>query len=101
MRFRSRKAEARYRERRKLVTAKLQQHPICERCGSNPSVDVHEIVRRSQWADGILHDANTRALCRSCHIWIGLHPAEATAEGWSAPSWRRADYMDDEEGNPE
>ena len=34
MRFRSKKREALYRERRPLVALLLEEHPICQRCGS-------------------------------------------------------------------
>ena len=101
MRFRSRKREAVYRERRKLVADLLTQYPICQRCGTNPSVDVHELIRRSQWRDGILNPANCRAVCRSCHIWIGMHPRQATEEGWSVPSWQRDRFTQEWEGQPE
>ena len=36
MRFRSKKREALYRERRPLVALLLEEHPICQRCGTTP-----------------------------------------------------------------
>jgi len=86
MRFRSRKREALYRIRRPLVAALLVERPICERCAMNPSVDVHEIKTRAR-GGSIVSVSNCKAVCRSCHIWIGLNPAKATEEGWLRHSW--------------
>ena len=88
MRFRSKKREALYRQRRPLVALLLEEHPICQRCGSNPSVDVHEVVSRAR-GGSILDRRNCVVICRSCHIWIGLNPAKATEEGWLKQSWQR------------
>ena len=94
VRFRSKKREVVYRERRPLVEQMLAEYPICQRCGTNPSDDVHEVVSRARWgsAEALLHRANLRCLCRSCHTWITMHPAEAEAEGLSAHSWERDRY---------
>lgn len=91
IRFRSKKREAVYRQRRPLVAQLLADHPICERCGSNPSQDVHEIVSRARGGD-ILDPANLRCLCRSCHTWITLNPHASYVEGFSAHSWERDEY---------
>jgi 5-methylcytosine-specific restriction endonuclease McrA len=88
MRFRSKKRERLYRERRPLIALLLEEHPICQRCGTNPSVDVHEVVSRAR-GGSIVERSNLRCLCRSCHTWIGLNPAKATEEGWSKHSWQR------------
>ena len=88
MRFRSRKREAIYRQRRPLVAALLAERPICERCGSNPSDDVHEVVSRAR-GGSILDRSNLVCLCRSCHTWLTLNPAAAEREGFSAHSWDR------------
>ena len=100
MRFRSKKSEALYRERRPLVAALLAERPICERCGMNPSVDVHEIVSRAR-GGSIVDRANLACLCRGCHTFITEHPALAEREGFSAPSWDRSKYTTDTEGMPE
>ena len=100
MRFRSRKREAMYRQRRPLVAALLAERPICERCGTNPSDDVHEVLSRAR-GGSILSESNCVAVCRSCHIWIGLNPAKATEEGWLAHSWDRDRWTTEREGMPE
>lgn len=100
MRFRSRKREAIYRQRRPLVAALLAERPICERCGTNPSDDVHEVVSRAR-GGSILDSRNLVCLCRSCHTWLTDHPAQAEAEGFSAHSWDRDRYTSTWEGMPE
>lgn len=99
MRFRSKKRERQYRQRRTLVEQILDERPVCERCSAARSTDVHEVIRRSQWSAGILVTENLRALCRPCHTWITEHPKLAVEEGWSAWSWDR--YLFDQEGRPE
>lgn len=99
MRFRSKKRERQYRQRRTLVEQILDERPVCERCSAARSTDVHEVIRRSQWSAGILVSENLRALCRRCHIWVTEHPKQAVDEGWSAWSWDR--YLFDQEGRPE
>ena len=100
MRFRSKKRERLYRQRRTLVVQLLDKWPICQRCGTNPSQDIHEVVRRSQ-GGSILDEANLRALCRLCHTWVTEHPKQAEEEGLSAPSWQRDRYTTAWEGMPE
>ena len=99
MRFRSKKRERQYRQRRTLVEQILDERPVCQRCSAARSTDVHEVIRRSQWSAGILVTENLRALCRRCHIWVTEHPKQAVEEGWSAWSWDR--YLFDQEGRPE
>lgn len=86
LRARSKKTEALYRIRRSLVAALLAERPVCERCGSARSTDVHEPQMRSRGAD-ITDPTQCVCLCRACHRWIHDHPAAATAEGWLIPSW--------------
>jgi hypothetical protein len=100
MRFMSKKRAKRAKERRTLVERVLDDRPICERCSMNPSTDVHEVIRRSQWRDGIYVMDNLRALCRRCHRWITEHPQAAHDEGFSAWSWERDKYLSDEDGRP-
>ena len=98
MRQRSQKQEALYEKRRPFVARILRERPLCEACpvyarisGSAtyvryPSLDVHELVRRSQGGD-ILDDRNVLAVCRRCHDQIGRRPAEAEQLGLALPSW--------------
>lgn len=101
MRHRSAKKEAEYRERRPLVARLLGERPWCEACPvfaahdgkrtyvRRPSVDVHELVRRSQ-GGSILDEANLLCVCRECHRRIGNHPQLAfdlglARHGWDTP----------------
>lgn len=101
MRFMSRKRARRAPQRRTLTIQLLDEFPICQRCGTNPSTDVHEVIRRSQWAEGIYVKENLRALCRLCHRWITEHPQAAVDEGWAAWSWQRDHYLSADESRPE
>lgn len=88
MRHRSKKKEAEYRLRRPLVEKLLGEKPHCEACPvfaeydglvtyiRRMSVDVHEIVRRSQ-GGSILDESNLMCVCRPCHNRIGNYPALA------------------------
>lgn len=85
MRYRSPKKEAEYRLRRPLVARLLEERPLCEACPvfaehdekpvyrRNTSMDVHELVRRSQ-GGSILDEANLMCVCRPCHTRIGNNP---------------------------
>lgn len=85
MRYRSPKKEAEYRLRRPLVARLLEERPLCEACPvfaehdekpvyrRNASMDVHELVRRSQ-GGSILDEANLMCVCRPCHTRIGNNP---------------------------
>ena len=86
MRFRSKKMEAAYRQRRSLVAQMLDEKPVCERCDSARSTDIHEVVSRAR-GGSILDPANLVALCRQCHSFITQNPLVAHAEGWSKHSW--------------
>ena len=100
MRFRSKKREAIYRKRRPLVEQLLAERSICERCGTNPSREIHEVVTRAR-GGSILDPANCRALCRRCHAWVTEHPKQAHEEGLMRHSWERDRYTRDIEGMPE
>ena len=96
MRGRSKKKQAVYAHMRiPLVKQMLADNPICVRCGTNPSVDVHEIVSRAR-GGSITDPLNLVCLCRLCHGWVTTHPKEAEAEGWSAHSWERDQYTTEE-----
>lgn len=57
----------------------------------NASVDVHELIRRSQ-GGSILDIDNLLAVCRPCHQRIGNHPSLAFELGLSKHGWEgRAD----------
>ena len=88
MRFRSKKMARLYVDRRALVVRILDEFPICQRCGSNPSQDCHEVLSRAR-GGSITDPENIRALCRRCHVWVTEHPREATDEGWLRNSWDR------------
>lgn len=88
MRFRSRKTEVTYRQRRKLVASLLTERPYCQRCYAARSTEVHELLSRAR-GGSILDPANCVALCHACHAWITTNPAEATADGWLKNSWER------------
>lgn len=89
LRQRSKKQEAKYRIRRPLVARLLAERPVCERCHSARSTDVHEPRMRSRGAD-ITDPRQCVCLCRDCHNWTHANPAEATTEGWLVPSWEVA-----------
>lgn len=86
LKHRSKKQEAKYVVRRVLVAELLAERPVCERCDSARSTDVHEPGMRSRGAD-ICDPDQCVCLCWPCHRWIHDHPAEATAEGWMVASW--------------
>lgn len=100
MRHRSKKKEAEYRLRRPLVERLLQERFYCEACPvfakhderisytRNQSVDVHEIVRRSQ-GGSILDEDNLLCVCRPCHQRIGNYPALAFELGLAKHGWER------------
>ena len=98
MRYRSAKKEAEYRLRRPLVKKLLEQYPYCQACkvfaehdgkvvfSQNQSVDIHELVRRSQ-GGSILDESNLMAVCRPCHNRIGRYPQLAFDLGLSRHHW--------------
>lgn len=95
---RSKKTEKVYVERRKIVAEMLSKFPLCFACPvfaqhdglstfiHRPSVDVHELVRRSQ-GGSILEDENLVTVCRQCHTRIGNEPALAFSLGLAKHSW--------------
>jgi 5-methylcytosine-specific restriction endonuclease McrA len=107
MRHRSKKKEAEYRLRRPLVARLLEERPFCEACPvfakhdekvtyiRRPSVDIHEIVRRSQ-GGSILKESNLLAVCRDCHRRIGNHPQLAFDLGLAKPGWTLNQKNDDD-----
>jgi 5-methylcytosine-specific restriction endonuclease McrA len=100
MRYRSKKKEKEYRQRRPLVQKLLEERPWCEACGKfaehdglsvykrNRSQDIHEIIRRSQ-GGSILDESNLMAVCRPCHTRIGNNPQLAFELGLAKHGWER------------
>lgn len=100
MRRRSKKMEAVYVERRKLVEKVLSEQQWCQACPvfakhdelvtykRNKSCDLHELVRRSQ-GGSITDESNVMAVCRKCHNRIGNHPALAFELGLAKHGWER------------
>jgi 5-methylcytosine-specific restriction endonuclease McrA len=95
---RSQKTEETYVERRKIVARMLSDFPLCFACPvfakhdglqvfiHRNSVDVHELVRRSQ-GGSILEEENLVTVCRKCHSRIGDEPAIAFSLGLAKHSW--------------
>lgn len=100
MRYRSKKKEAEYRQRRPLVAKLLSERPYCEACPvfaeydnavvytRNRSSDIHELIRRSQ-GGSILDENNLLAVCRPCHTRIGNNPQLAFDLGLAKHGWER------------
>ena len=76
----------------------LEERPLCEACpvfashdgkvvySRQRSVDIHELVRRSQ-GGSILDENNLLAVCRPCHQRIGNHPQLAFDLGLARHNW--------------
>lgn len=106
MRYRSKKQEKLYKQRRPLVAKLLTERPRCEACPAfaffdytgvtqrRQSVDVHELKNRSQ-GGSILEERNLITVCRPCHTRITDNPREAEGLGLHLPGWAH-DWMYDE-----
>jgi hypothetical protein len=80
----------------------LAERPWCQRCTTlimnayrdtragpvQRSGDVHELLTRGR-GGSITDEANCVALCRGCHDWIHLHPAQAEVDGWLISRWAK------------
>lgn len=87
LRRRSSKRQRLYdRERIPLVRALLEQHPVCQRCWAQRSVDVHELKSRAR-GGSITDESNLVCLCRACHDLVTRSPMQARNKGWSRNSW--------------
>jgi 5-methylcytosine-specific restriction endonuclease McrA len=98
VRKRSKKQEALYNQRRPLVKKLLEEREWCEACPifaehdgrityvRNRSMDIHELVRRSQ-GGSILDIDNLLAVCRPCHRRIGNYPKLAFELGLAKHAW--------------
>ena len=97
---RSKKQSDLYELRRPFVEKILSERPLCQACKifakhdekitfiQNNSVDVHELIRRSQ-GGSILESDNVLAVCRPCHTRIGNYPQLAFDLGLAKHSWER------------
>ena len=63
-----------------LLTARPSCEARVEDVCTYRSVDVHELLARSQ-GGSILDRENCIAVCRMCHSWIGENPKKATERG--------------------
>lgn len=95
---RSKKTEKTYVERRKVVSEMLLEFPLCFACPifakhdglstfiHRNSVDIHELVRRSQ-GGSILDKDNLVSVCRQCHTRIGNEPSLSFSLGLAKHLW--------------
>lgn len=100
LRRRSKKKEKEYVLRREIVGRLLSERPYCEACPAfakhdgkvsyvrRGSVDIHELVRRSQ-GGSIIDEENLLAVCRECHNRIGSEPQLAFNLGLAKHGWER------------
>jgi hypothetical protein len=102
LRFRSKKMEEKYVDRRALVERLLEDRPWCEAClvysnndysqlAIQKATDLHEIVNRSGGGD-ILDESIIVVVCPTCHARIGEDPKEAERLGLHL---RRVHYDDE------
>ena len=73
-------------KRRNIVRKLLVDRPVCQRCMSDRSQDIHELKSRAR-GGSITDIENLVALCRNCHNWTTTHPKEAHEQGWLLQSW--------------
>jgi 5-methylcytosine-specific restriction endonuclease McrA len=50
---------------RELRALKLEENPVCERCGAKQDLEVHHRIYRKTWYNTRLSDLQT--LCHDCH----------------------------------
>lgn len=87
VRPRSKKMETLYAtKRRNLVKRLLAERPICQRCLSDRSQDIHELKSRAR-GGSITEIENLVALCRKCHQFVTENPKIAKEQGWLKNSW--------------
>jgi 5-methylcytosine-specific restriction endonuclease McrA len=74
---------------------------LCRRC-SREATEVHH--RRLKQRGGTKDErvlyglSNLISVCRECHSWIHLHPAESYSAGWMVHSWDSPDDIPVPEG---
>lgn len=81
MRTRSVKRAKQEREYKKNRRIYLELTPVCERCLSATSTDVHH--RKGRMGDLLVDATYFLAVCRECHKWIEENPIEAKNAGFS------------------
>lgn len=87
MRAASLKRQALLRERRRIIDR--MEPAVCPRCHERPATDVHETVRRSQYAAGAADERVMIQICRPCHHEVTFNPTEADyAAGWVVRGWQ-------------
>jgi 5-methylcytosine-specific restriction endonuclease McrA len=87
IRPRSAKMEQLYAtKRRNLVRKLLADRPLCQRCLSDRSQDVHELKSRAR-GGSITDEENLVCLCRNCHRFVTENPKLAHEQGWLKQSW--------------
>jgi len=94
LRWRSKKRADRQAERDHVRFIVLRRDRFtCQAIGApgrcDGPLDVHELIRRAQWADGIYDPDNCVTVCRQHHDWITTHPEEAHQLGLARWSWER------------
>lgn len=58
----------------------LKNHPVCEACKRNASVDLHHKLTRE--GKMLYNEKYFLALCRECHTFVHDNPKEAQEKGW-------------------
>lgn len=105
MRYRSKKTEETYKERRLIVARLLTERPLCEACPifatydgkktfkCHESIDVHEIVSRGR-GGSILDENNLITVCRfPCHSRITGDSKTAEFLGLAMPGWTTSEMV--------
>lgn len=80
MRRQSKKRAALIRVYLKRREVFLLNNPWCIRCGGTADQIHHKAGRVGA---ALLDESRWASACGDCHRWIGEHPAEAYAHGWS------------------
>jgi hypothetical protein len=76
------------RQRTEVLRPIREAQQWCARCGrTGCGLDAHELVRRSQYAAGVIDENVIVLLCRDCHDWVTVNPEAAHAAGWTLWGW--------------
>lgn len=70
------------KEYSKLRKIYLNKHPMCEAAVNNCTLKASEIHHIKGRGKNYLLCDEWMAVCRNCHVWIELHPIEATGKGF-------------------
>lgn len=68
-------------EYRKLRDEFLKENNFCERCGSKHNLELHHLAGRE--GSRLTDVDNFMTLCRSCHVIVTEHTAQAIEEGYA------------------